>query len=648
MRIRGRDSVAVARHGAALALLAVGMLGACISVENAAKTELAIGKRCTLNSDCTDPNVCVFGRCHAECGTSADCEGGERCVKGELSGTSVCQLAIESSCATTADCPGTQVCAVDGECRDLCKTNSDCLLDQVCTQSTCADEAELGPDGSLPESEDHVGDGQPCQYNSDCPGTLLCINQLCGPECKGDKDCSPGLECVENRCVAPEGPPPECEENDDCPPGELCTAGRCAPGCVEDPDCPDGSICEAGSCAPGCNDDGDCVFGDVCDEGSCIAACTAPSDCTEDGERCNAGKCIPGCDQRSDCAVETYCGPNFECVPGCQVRADCGPDSYCAPDETCQPGCGQDSDCATGEACLGNTCALRLFAGSVDEYSRFAVSDGKLTFLVNRTELRQCDAALGCAGTMQTLTSVPPPPPTFVATPVGEPTVVTLGSRTYFSAGTLLSNGSSSVQEIYLCDGACAAPSMLPRISNKDYFATPLALETETAGGQFLGDYLYVLGSRPGNAARATYLKASAPGLEGIIAVTLGSLDVPGAKDVALDRKVAGTLDEKAYLSLPDKTLGTFVMASCKEGNCPFDAKLTLVASPNDLEYDSVNQKVYWTEVGTNALHRYDPVTMLDSVVVPSGVLRIAFDTSGATDAIFVGTAGGIHRLEMP
>jgi hypothetical protein len=210
------------------------------------RTELAIGKRCTLNSDCTSPNVCVFGRCHAECKTSDDCENGERCVQGAVSGSGVCQLAQERDCASSAGCPGEQVCGVDGECRDLCKGDDDCLGGQVCTQATCADPEELGDDGKLPESEAHLGEGQPCQYNSDCPGELLCVSQLCGPECVGDKDCDEGHRCVASHCEL------ECSASSDCAAGDACgPEGHCVEAaCTRDEHCLPREKCLANACTP--------------------------------------------------------------------------------------------------------------------------------------------------------------------------------------------------------------------------------------------------------------------------------------------------------------------------------------------------------------------------------------------------------------
>jgi hypothetical protein len=608
----------------AYGLLIAAAFGACVSAENAIKTEIAIGKRCTLNSDCTDPNICVFGRCHAECQSSADCSNGERCVKGEVAGTSVCQLAIDTNCATSADCVGSQVCGVDGECRDLCKADTDCLEEQVCTQATCADASELDPAGELPENEENTGDGQPCQYNSDCPGDLLCINQLCGPECKGAKDCAVGFDCVESRCVAPT---PECEENADCQPGNLCTAGQCVPGCNQDPDCPDGNVCSGGSCIPGCNDGGDCAFGEACVAGKCVASCDTPSDCANPGERCLAGLCQPGCDEPTDC------GTGF----------------YCATDGSCAPGCASNTDCGIDETCLGNQCAVRLYDAQNTLFSRFAVASDKVWFLKGN-ELQVCSASGGCGSTPMKIGAIPPPPQGFQEVQAGPASVVAMSGKVYFANGTLQSNNFGATQtQVFFCDGnTCPAdPTQTARITAKSQFLVPLALDrTETSPGAFT-TYLYGQFTKQSGSPAIGACKAETPDAKNEIVCGPTPLQLLDTADLGVDRGLVGIGDEMGYAASNGGDLLSVDLDACFQAqSCGTTTIAQLPGLPTAVEHGV--GFVYWIELGTNALHAFELATLTDSVLVPSGVVHVTTDANGGTSDLFVGTNEGIFRLAPP
>ena len=129
------------------AWMVVGLLlwacGSDTSDEHA--TAKHLGEGCAINSDCETPYVCVFERCHVECLSTEDCPKPQRCVKWD-EGVGVCQLDEELACNADKACPGKQVCALDGKCRDFCTDVSDCLKDQLCVDSVCAepDEVENG------------------------------------------------------------------------------------------------------------------------------------------------------------------------------------------------------------------------------------------------------------------------------------------------------------------------------------------------------------------------------------------------------------------------------------------------------------------------------------------------------------------------
>ena len=192
------------------------------------------GEGCAINSDCNQPLVCAFQRCHAQCEETRDCAPGLRCVIAEQP-YRVCQLEDEQSCSYNSECPGAQVCAVDGQCRDQCQGDRDCVPGQVCATGTCASPEEL-VDGKLPETnQDPQSTGQPCSYTSECPDGLVCRDGICNYECLGDADCAPfTCDSAARRCVVPDAGVYYCV------PGEQRSCG-CAGGLVGEQVCqPDG------------------------------------------------------------------------------------------------------------------------------------------------------------------------------------------------------------------------------------------------------------------------------------------------------------------------------------------------------------------------------------------------------------------------
>jgi hypothetical protein len=129
-------------------------IGACSDSSEEEKKTVDLSAQCTINSDCKDPLVCAFARCHVECAEARDCPTGQRCVFGdheEAKKDGVCQLEDEVKCSRDGDCDTDQFCAQDGECRNGCRDNDDCVVGYKCTPSNaCAADDELEPDGDIP------------------------------------------------------------------------------------------------------------------------------------------------------------------------------------------------------------------------------------------------------------------------------------------------------------------------------------------------------------------------------------------------------------------------------------------------------------------------------------------------------------------
>jgi hypothetical protein len=227
----------------------------------------ALNEGCLINSDCSqdpDPLICVFRRCHEQCNTTPDCPVDSRgkqlrCMLGTQP-QHVCQLEDEKYCEYNSDCPSGQLCGTDGECRDQCVADRDCVAPQVCVRGTCAEKEELDPEtGQLDEAGQppDQATGYPCDYDSQCVGLadpeLACRNGACTVACFDTVDCE-----GDERCIPDDG--------DSTTPGacERATDGNqvfCIPGAQVACDCVGGGtgaqVCEpTGSGYGSCTQDG--------------------------------------------------------------------------------------------------------------------------------------------------------------------------------------------------------------------------------------------------------------------------------------------------------------------------------------------------------------------------------------------------------
>jgi hypothetical protein len=101
------------------ALVAAGVLGACLEGENARP----LGETCESDDSCTGSLVCRYGRCRPLCTLDRDCAEGEVCVAGQEPPERVCTVPDEHE---DGDCPGETVWLVDeAVCRDLCGDEPD-------------------------------------------------------------------------------------------------------------------------------------------------------------------------------------------------------------------------------------------------------------------------------------------------------------------------------------------------------------------------------------------------------------------------------------------------------------------------------------------------------------------------------------------
>lgn len=305
---------------------------------------------CTLNSECSEPLVCTFARCHQECAKDRDCtRGEERCVKS--TNGYVCQLPVETDCTKDRNaCKGNQVCGVDGECRDACSSPTDCAPDQVCAPSgECAStdpkkdtldaSGNIVPDPFVDASGDTGGTGGTSSTGKGgATGKGGSMSSGGAPEMSGGAGGEPPVETSGGKSTTGAGGKSGGLGGAPGAGGSVvATGGAGGEGgvgpvaCV--PACPQGRICVDGTCAV-CGGSGQAC----CVDGTCAASLT-----------CNAnGKCSCGAANEVCCAGDV-CNSGLSCdtsgathVCACgQLGARCcaaavqGGDPTCLGDNLC-------------------------------------------------------------------------------------------------------------------------------------------------------------------------------------------------------------------------------------------------------------------------------------------------------------------------
>lgn len=378
--------------------LAAAMAAGCSGDDELRKAGLAEG--CLVNTDCENPLICAFRRCHKQCADSRDCPAGQRCVISDRPAF-VCQLDDERQCTYHSQCAEPQICAADGQCRNQCASDRDCVPGQQCANGTCAETTEVDPGGNLIGRSDASPAGEPCVYHSDCATTgYKCISGYCRLECMKDVDCATGERCVSGACVAPvseagadaasdapedsepgkdsepleeAGPEPSLEAGPDSPPEaagdappDVVAEADASTGCFYNSDCADsgpGWICRFGTCVPQCKAAVDCDQGQECVNGQCVLILP---DGSPDGY-------LSSCQLDSDCPAPLVCGAGGKCTYECVAATDCN---------------------LAGACCIEHMCVTGLLCLSYDAGVEDAVADGPCGCVDNLA----CDDGLFCNG----------------------------------------------------------------------------------------------------------------------------------------------------------------------------------------------------------------------------------------------------------
>ena len=389
------------------ALVTILLAGACAS-SDAPQTNPGDG--CAINSDCSTPLVCAFRKCHTACLDTRDCPTNQRCMASDRP-FHVCQLPTETKCGYNSDCPEGQICAVDGQCRDQCTSDRDCVSHQICTARSCAEVVELDAGALTPvvvtEESGAPSNGQPCQYTSDCPTNRICRSSgLCAPECVTSRDCAAGYACQAGGCKFEGGVTGtgggSAQDGSVTPGPDAAVGGTCAnmvkDGTETDVDC------GGGSCPP-CATGGGCTGAKDCASGKCDSlVCQMPtcSDTIKNGSE-TAVDCGGTCDP---CANGKTCGKGTDCATGLCIGSTCHAldctDGLRDGDETdVDCGGGTCPKCDNQKACGGNADCKNDFC-SANVCQATGCNDGRKSGTetdvdCGGAECKKCAASQACA-----------------------------------------------------------------------------------------------------------------------------------------------------------------------------------------------------------------------------------------------------------
>lgn len=391
----------------------------CTSDFECSDKEACINNKCRNPCDCGENALCTIQNHRAIC-SCADGHDGNPNFGCKLVG-----------CRSDYECDPGKSC-INNDCVNPCLINNPCGTHAECVTHENRAECKClsGYRGNPYEICHIIG----CTSNSDCPSDKKCLNTQCVDPCVYDSQCSPRAECKAKNhmavCKCPpglEGNPyidcrpqyvPECEFDTDCPSQLACIDSHCKNPCnVLEPChypstcevvpsapvrtmicvCPDGYISSgSGTCKPtkpvfdigGCTVDGDCASDKACINGICRDPCNCGlnAECRIKDHKpvcsCAQGydgnpqlECVRiGCASDSECSGQHTC-VNRQCVPvcasdgsTCALNAECyginhRPRCECLPGFSGNPkvsctilGCRSDSECPSDKACINQNC----------------------------------------------------------------------------------------------------------------------------------------------------------------------------------------------------------------------------------------------------------------------------------------------------
>jgi hypothetical protein len=230
------------------------------------------GESCQSSRDCSRGLACVGGSCRVE--TFDLAPTGKECVRVECREALDCCRAIETQSNLSEECD---------------QFRADCEAGDTIACST-VDISCCNPDDWACEDDSCL---EICSSDTDCPIQQVCDGGRC-VECVNDGHCEDDERCIDNECIV------NCEKDTDCAVFHECQEGSCV-----EVGCKTTRECVAATMHP-------LAF---CEDTECVVPCEADFECSDYDEftfhACVDGQCASvGCETNEECRAQLDIGAN--------------------------------------------------------------------------------------------------------------------------------------------------------------------------------------------------------------------------------------------------------------------------------------------------------------------------------------------------
>lgn len=292
------------------------------------------------------------------------------------------------ACTSDSHCAAGYCLGYDegGYCGKNCTSDSSCSENFYCYDISDGSDQCVANNGHCGQVGGNIPVGYFCYGHETCEDGM-CValpdDAYCTKDCSSDSQCPGSMKCIADLCLVGGSTPVggSCSSHTDCASG-MCmgisdTEAVCTLTCIEHSDCPSSFACSMGYCLQGSGKPygQDCKYDMECESINCLTlggtqkicsqTCEAAADCPSK-DPCTYGICIPAgagefdtkCDYHTDCKSglcagmsSKFCSIFCEDSDDCPPKAACGYSSYCVSQQDPSGLCYGEDDCPGSQIC---------------------------------------------------------------------------------------------------------------------------------------------------------------------------------------------------------------------------------------------------------------------------------------------------------